>query len=338
MKIIVFGIGNTGKKFYDKVFDNSIDEVIAFSDNNDKLWNSFYKEIPIISPKRISQYSYDCIVVASIYDNEIILQLKEMGITNLILTSNEYQRYAYTRKRYAEKYSCRELKKEKIFSKEIVVYTCITGEYDCLNDPLFFAPGIRYICFTNNKELKSDVWEMRYIFDENLDNMYLARYVKFFPNKYLEGFETSVWVDGKFQIIGDLREYVSVYQNDKPILCFPHFARKCIYEEAARCLVDGIGQKRKIIDQITKYNGEAYPLDNGLYETGCIVRKHNDKSVIALMNDWWDELTSFSYRDQICFPYVCWKNHFSPDISDQDIYKNEWLLCKRSYNKDMIKH
>jgi hypothetical protein len=51
------------------------------------------------------------------------------------------------------------------------------------------------------------------------------------------------------------------------------------------------------------------------------------------MEEWWKEIEKFSYRDQISFPYVCWKNDFKPDICDQDIYNNEWLLCTRNYSK-----
>lgn len=45
-------------------------------------------------------------------------------------------------------------------------------------------------------------------------------------------------------------------------------------------------------------------------------------------------MVMFSNRDQISLPYVCEKQGFLPDICDQDIYRNEWMLCKRNYTKD----
>ena len=58
---------------------------------------------------------------------------------------------------------------------------------------------------------------------------------------------------------------------------------------------------------------------------GCIVRRHNEDQVINLMSEWWFQINKYSYRDQISFPYVCWKNNFQPDISIENIYKNTFL-------------
>lgn len=65
---------------------------------------------------------------------------------------------------------------------------------------------------------------------------------------------------------------------------------------------------------------EAYGKENG-----CMVRDHNDEFVKKLMNDWQNEIMKYSVRDQLSFPYVCWKNHFVPDISNLDINRNGWL-------------
>lgn len=215
----------------------------------------------------------------------------------------------------------------------MAIYTAITGEYDTLNELNKMENGIDYVCFTNNKRLKSNTWNIEYISDNNLNNMYLAKKIKMFPNEYLSRYETTVWLDGKFQITGNLTEYISRYQRTESILCFPHFSRNCIYEEAARCIVDGVGIKNDIVRQISKYGGEKYPCDNGLYEMGCIVRQNQDELIIRLMRMWWDEVVEYSYRDQISFPYVCWKLNYLPDISDQNIYKNKWIECKRNYCK-----
>jgi hypothetical protein len=53
---------------------------------------------------------------------------------------------------------------------KIVCYTCITGSYDKLHDPLIVPSGIDFICFTNNSNLKSNIWKIRPIPSE-LDNL-----------------------------------------------------------------------------------------------------------------------------------------------------------------------
>lgn len=335
MKIIIFGIGNKGRNFYNiiKKSDTYNCTVIAFSDNNYGLWNTYIDSIPVIPPPKIKEYDFDAIVVASIYENEICKQLEGYGLRDKVLLLDEYERKTYALYKYQERYRNNFLSKEKIFHEKVVVYTSITGNYDDLNEPLFLSDDIEYVCFTNNKSLKSPIWNIEYITDNQLDNMHLAKKVKLFPDEFLSEYETSVWVDGKFQVQSDIREYIMKYQRFEPMLCFPHFSRSCIYEEAGRCIADGVGVKNDIIHQIACYEREGYPIDNGLYEMGCIVRNHNDDMVKRVMSSWWEEIQKYSYRDQISFPVVCWRNDFKPDICDQDIYKNKWLLCKRNYSK-----
>ena len=62
--------------------------------------------------------------------------------------------------------------------EKICVYTCIAGDYDDLNEVLVKEEGIDYICFTNNKKIKSKTWKVIYVENGNLDNCHLARKLK----------------------------------------------------------------------------------------------------------------------------------------------------------------
>ena len=132
-------------------------------------------------------------------------------------------------------------------------------------------------------------------------------------------------MDGKFSIHNDLKKYVEKYGRDKPVLCFPHHVRECIYDEAVACMWFHKGVKEKITHQVSDYYKAGYPFKNGLYETGCMVRRHDDEFVKKIMEQWYEQIENYSYRDQISFPVVCWKNNFVPDICDLNINKNNWL-------------
>ena len=56
---------------------------------------------------------------------------------------------------------------------KICVYTCITGDYDNPKEIPKLEKGIDYYCFTNNKKIKSNTWNVIYIDDENLSNVQL---------------------------------------------------------------------------------------------------------------------------------------------------------------------
>jgi len=45
----------------------------------------------------------------------------------------------------------------------VVVYTCITDDYDWLLPPLFTRADVRYICFTDRPRIRSRGWELRSI-------------------------------------------------------------------------------------------------------------------------------------------------------------------------------
>ena len=61
---------------------------------------------------------------------------------------------------------------EKMKNKKVCVYTCITGNYDNLNEitPEVYEENIDYYCFTNNQNIKSDTWNVVYIKNNGLSN------------------------------------------------------------------------------------------------------------------------------------------------------------------------
>lgn len=334
-KIIIFGVGRQGQFLLSVMKQKSnvyYDEVVACSDNNPILWGKKRDNISIIPPEQIVNVQYDYIVICSSYLCEIKSQLIKMGIKkDYVYSLEEYKRHCFTSYQYEKRHKGREL--GKVIGKDnVVVYTAITGDYDILNEPVYKCSDVRYICFTNNRNMKSERWEIKYV-NSDLDNRLLAKRIKLFPEEYFDNCGTSIWVDGKFQVFGDLRDIINAYAFESPILCFPHFERECIYDEAITCLYQGIGVKEDILNQISHYYLEGYPVDNGLYEMGCFIRKYGDEKVIELMNSWWGEIIKYSYRDQISFPYVCKKHNIFPDICNEDLYNNQWLLSKKNHNE-----
>ena len=60
--------------------------------------------------------------------------------------------------------------------------------------------------------------------------------------------------------------------------------------------------------QIQRYREEGFPERYGLTQNNIIVRKHNTKECIDLMERWWKEVVNGSYRDQLSLMYVLWKS------------------------------
>jgi hypothetical protein len=65
-----------------------------------------------------------------------------------------------------------------------------------------------------------------------------------------------------------------------------------------------------------------------------MLRKHNDKDCIRLMEDWSNEVMNGSHRDQLSFNYCCWKNQDIKVIYlDRNIYRSTWFNWLMTHKK-----
>ncbi|XME03789.1 glycosyltransferase domain-containing protein [Lachnospiraceae bacterium C1.1] len=332
MRVGLFGAGRIGISFLNDYIKKYgyIGDIACFIDNNSDKVGGAIDGIPIISVDKAAELDIDLYVICSQFELEIRKQLNVRGIEDTCIKNHfAFKRMKYSLEKYVLQYGKNKCGGDGIKCDSLVVYTAITGGYDVLNIPLYRDDKITYVCFSNDRNLKSDFWNIEYIEDPNINNIMLSKRFKIHPERYFKEYEISVWVDGKFLIRDDLRRYINKYIKKSPILCFPHPERNCIYDEAACCIAEHKGVKKDLVRQISHYYNGGYPFDAGLFEMGCIVRNHNDENVIRLMNAWEEEIIKYSYRDQISFPYVCWKMNLYPDISDLDINDNDYLFMNR---------
>lgn len=210
-----------------------------------------------------------------------------------------------------------------------VVYTCITGGYDSLVEPKVISAGFDYICFTDNLELKSNVWDIKPLPKEidELSQVKKQRYVKINPHKLLGDYELSIWVDGNVELKGDLNDFISKKIKDDDIICVPkHPQRNCIYEEERTVVAMKKDVKENTNPQINRYKKEGFPKKYGLLQSNILIRRHNNPDCIKLMEDWFEEVKNGSHRDQLSFNYAAWKNeNVKVTYLDKYIYKSEWF-------------
>lgn len=219
-----------------------------------------------------------------------------------------------------------------------VVYTAIFGDYEDLLDPKVIDEDLDYICFTDNPNLKSDVWNIRLISDFiddfnsynneisfiDLDFTRRARTIKTLPHVFLKEYDFSIWIDAGFLIVGDVIEFVNRYTK-KDFLGVKHSVRHCLYDEADEVLRLKIDDEELILKQVNRYKKQNYPKNNGLIESGILFRRHNNQKIIKAMNDWFNEIISFSKRDQLSFNFVAWKNNLDFDLANIYYTRNPYF-------------
>jgi len=216
-------------------------------------------------------------------------------------------------------------KSDNLYNEKVVVYTAISGNYDQLSEPEYINYNFDYICFSDNKKLKSEYWKIIGFPNCEDDLVMLNRRVKLLPHRYFPEYEYSVYIDGNFDIVGDLEELINRYLKTNLIAVFAHPERICIYDEARTCIDHKKGNRDVIKKQMQKYRQHGYPEKNGLIAGGIILRKHNYPDVVRLMEDWWSEINFHSKRDQLSFNYVSWKNCLKYGIIKGNIFSNSFF-------------
>jgi GT2 family glycosyltransferase/glycosyltransferase involved in cell wall biosynthesis len=197
-----------------------------------------------------------------------------------------------------------------------VVYTAIFGNYDSIKEPEYINKDWDYVCFTNNKNLKSDIFTVKYvdaIFDNQTKN---PRMLKILSHIFLIGYDYTLWIDGSVKLRGTNIENLINQHKDSYIALHKHEVRECVYDEAQACINAKKDDQNKIEKQITRYKDEGLPLNTPVAETAEILRNQNNKNTKQLNISWWAELNKNSVRDQISFVYVCWKYKFKYSIMD----------------------
>jgi len=205
----------------------------------------------------------------------------------------------------------------KVFSGRGCVYTVLTGGYDTLKAPKYRNSEWDYVAFTDNGDLQSEDWRIIVLNnEEGLTGQQLARKSKILGYKNLREYDYAVYVDANVCIRGDVREYIKKYSRGRSLLCMNHHITADVYEEAELCIENGKGDPELIRKQVESYKKEGFPESYGVVQTNFYIQNLRDESLCHLMDRWWEELLrSGTGRDQLSFPYCCWKEGFLYDSS-----------------------
>ncbi len=218
---------------------------------------------------------------------------------------------------------------------KLVVYTALFGDYDELVDPAENFDDCDFICFTDQKHLKSDIWEIQIIDKLDLPSNMMNRKYKILPHLYLSEYEWSLYIDSNIAILKNPIDLANKYLYKNDFVAPKHFARDCIYEEANACIILGKAKYNEIQNQMNEYRADGFPRKFGLSENGILLRRHNNEKVIKLMNDWWKEMNNKTQRDQLSLGYVLWKNDMQFIYMDESARDGKFffLFC---HNNDSI--
>lgn len=186
-----------------------------------------------------------------------------------------------------------------------LIYTVLINGKDDLKDPLEITPGCDYVAFTDDPGLTSSVWNVQVVHGERAPDLRkLSRLLKIIPeNEY----DQTLYLDASFLITRDLTNLLK--NKTEGIWAVPHPQRGCAYREGTVVVEKKLDSHQIVDEQLTKYADEGFPSWFGLWRCGILIR---DSRNVKLNDTWWKEVRDYSWRDQISFPYACWKTGIRP--------------------------
>jgi len=194
-------------------------------------------------------------------------------------------------------------------SKKVVVYSCITGKLDNIKKIAFRNDGFDYVMFADLPS-HSD-WDVKPVNHLQNDRI-TARWYKHNPRILFPEYDYTIWMDGTHWPYSDLTSLIDLLaENDFAVS--RHFCRNSTKEEAEICSELNLDEPEKIKKQISFYQKDGFQDDLGLFETCYLVRK-NTPSMHKLEKLWWEQIETFSVRDQISLPYCLWKLNYNFSI------------------------
>jgi hypothetical protein len=142
----------------------------------------------------------------------------------------------------------------------------------------------------------------------------------------LSKFKYIIWIDASIVIknVNFVNDILNLIQKDREqnMFIFEHYIRTDIFSEylASKHIVKY--NANNMYNQVKNYIADGFN-DNYLYEAGFFIYKNNEQMKKTL-NDWWKEIVTFSFQDQLSLPYILNKNNIKPNLlNESNFIKNK---------------
>lgn len=204
----------------------------------------------------------------------------------------------------------------------MISYTAVYGNYDELKQHPDSLRVSEWIAYTDDPDLKSDDWDVRYHPLPFQHPRMAAKWWKCHPP--LEAME-SVWIDGSVQLYNAAYfDVLAACLDDQPITMFVHPDRDCIYEEAvvSRMMLKYEGQALE--QQVGLYEQRGWPSHGGLWASTTFARRHTPR-VLQFGAAWFAHNHLLTYQDQLSLPILLEQYGLTPAPIPGNLWRNDWF-------------
>lgn len=220
--------------------------------------------------------------------------------------------------------------------KKVAIYTALTSDPSILYEPSAISEYCDYICFTNQPALPSSIWQMRPFPENGLDSIRKEKQVKVLAHKLLPEYAYTIWVDNTIEITDSLDELIEekLFHGDCDMYVPSHPQNDSIYTEAESLIHYGRDRKETVTLQMKHYKEQHYPEHNGLSDTAILLRNNHSPKLNTVMEQWWEEIATYSFIDQLSFDYIAWKNTFTAGVLPSTLSNK--LFCNHHSEQELV--
>lgn len=218
-----------------------------------------------------------------------------------------------------------------------VVVTAVTGSYDQPKPHAGRLDGVDYIAYSDGT-FEQPGWQN--VLLENplgLNARMLAKGPKTNPHLYkeLRDYKYMVWIDGSMIILQPtfVTDLLSHLRNG--FVVSPHYdQRYCGYGEGELSMQLPKYPAEVIRQQMNYYEAEGFPRQYGLYAMGISARDMTNPRVAEVGALWYQQNLTWSFQDQVSFPYVLWRLNYQPDPLPMRFWDYYWVNISNHISED----
>lgn len=227
-------------------------------------------------------------------------------------------------------YKINKIENNDIFLKDIAVVTANFGNYDENKMDLGFVKNYAYFdwYYITDGNIRDSFWKViQCDYHKNIKEIHnndnSRMYSKFYKTQLLnidifKKYKYLIWIDSSYKItnVDFITNTINLIKNNRHSLyIFEHYKRDTLEEEYEESIKSKKYDNQDLKGQISKYMElcKTYKL----YETGFFIYKNNTH-ILQMMNDWWNEIQTYSYQCQISLPYVLIKNNIDLYILNEN--------------------
>jgi hypothetical protein len=190
---------------------------------------------------------------------------------------------------------------------KIIVYTCLFGNTDKLQEPVGHFYDTDFVCFTDNKKLQhTKNWIMSYLPATNQPTR-RSRNMKWSAEELFPG-QTTLWMDASFKLMTDPQTIEQSFRED--FYRFKHPDRSRITDEAEEIVKRGKAERETIDRQLLEYKLHDFDCDNSKQQVlscnGVLLRRPTEMNarLNAMMRE---QFLKFTLRDQMALDYCAYR-------------------------------